>query len=109
MFRPPPVDLKASDVYERRKRPDHDVHLAFEPCVLLPVFRKLNTTDLANCAVACKAWNKIAQDPSLWTSVRYKRFFLEKDNNPESRCSMLNAWSFLIGLEIPIANWFILF
>ena len=82
MFRPPPVDLKASDVYERRKRPDHDVHLAFEPCVLLPVFRKLNTTDLANCAVACKAWNKIAQDPSLWTSVRYKLFFLEKETIP---------------------------
>ena len=77
VFRPPPVEHSAADVYERRRRAagrgdGASFDLTTEQCILLPIFRRLNTTDLANCAVACKAWNKIAQDPSLWTSVRLR-------------------------------------
>ena len=37
---------------------------------MLPIFQKLNTVDLSSCALVCKSWLSIVQDPSLWTSVK---------------------------------------
>ena len=37
---------------------------------MLPIFQKLNTMDLSACALVCKAWVSIVQDPSLWTAVK---------------------------------------
>ena len=68
VFRPPPNEPSTEHVYEKRKKSEVDLRL--EPCIMLPIFQRLNTTDLANCAVTCKAWNKITQDPSLWSTVR---------------------------------------
>ena len=58
VFRPPPVEETAADVYDRRKRGE-EVDLTLQAILILPIFKRLNTTDLANCAVACKAWNKV--------------------------------------------------
>jgi len=79
VFRPPPPPpctgkANAADIYARRAKAGGALDLALEPSLVLPVFQLLNTTDLANCAVACKSWNKIAQDPSLWVSVRLRGF-----------------------------------
>ena len=41
-----------------------------EPLIMLPIFQKLNTIDLSSCALVCKTWLSIVQDPSLWTSVK---------------------------------------
>ena len=37
---------------------------------MLPIFQKLNTIDLSSCALVCKTWLSMMQDPSLWTKVK---------------------------------------
>ena len=68
VFRPPPTILSAEEIYERREKEPVDLRL--ERGVMLGVFRKLNTDDLARVVVVCKAWSKIVQDPALWTTVK---------------------------------------
>ena len=41
-----------------------------EPLIMLPIFQKLNTIDLSSCALVCKTWLSMMQDPSLWTKVK---------------------------------------
>jgi len=69
VFRPPPLQLSAEDIYERR-RAGEQVDLAKERGILLKVFAKLNSLDLGACVLVCKAWNKICQDPQLWSGVK---------------------------------------
>ena len=42
--------------------------------IMLPVFQKLPITDLCNCALVCKSWYQILQDPSLWSKVRFQNW-----------------------------------
>lgn len=68
VVRPPPRQLSAEEIYERRA--EEEVNLVLERGIMLMVFQKLNTVDLSRCVVVCKAWNKIIQDPSLWNTVK---------------------------------------
>ena len=42
--------------------------------IILPILQRLATSDLANCALVCKSWNKIIQDPSLWSTVKFENW-----------------------------------
>ena len=46
------------------------VDIKMEPLIILPIFQKLSTVDLSSCALVCKTWLSIVQDPSLWTCVK---------------------------------------
>ena len=87
IFRPPPPERSAEDIFERRQKYEKGateseilkgevvdgleaVDLKCESLIMLPVFQRLNTTDLSSCAVVCKSWNRILQDPSVWNTVR---------------------------------------
>lgn len=37
---------------------------------MLPIFQRLSTIDLSSCALVCKTWLSIVQDPSLWSTVK---------------------------------------
>ena len=68
VFRPPPMQLGAEEIYERR---EHEaVDLKMERGIMLEVFKRLNTIDLSSCVLVCKAWTKIVQDPALWSTVK---------------------------------------
>ena len=67
VFRPPPLQDDSEPLF-KMTLPE----LLMQRLILLPVFQKLNTTDLSQCALVCKSWNKIIQDPSLWTSVKFE-------------------------------------
>ena len=41
--------------------------LKMQRMIMLPVFQKLPITDLCHCALVCKSWSQILQDPSLWS------------------------------------------
>jgi hypothetical protein len=67
VFRPPPVQqMSAEEIYERRKTSPDVVDLTMERGIMLPVFKMLDTTELAKCVLVCKTWCKIIQDPALW-------------------------------------------
>lgn len=68
VFRPPPLQLSAEEIYERREK--EPVDLKMERGVMLNIFKKLDTIDLSQCVVVCKTWTKIIQDPSLWNKVK---------------------------------------
>ncbi len=72
VVRPPPRQLGAEEVYERRSAAGSDdaVDLKAERAVVLEVFKRLTTVDLSSCVLVCKAWAKIAQDPALWSAVK---------------------------------------
>jgi len=70
VFRPPPVVMKADDVYERLRKDDAGVdRLKMEELVMLPVFRYLTSGEVVTCALVCKTWHRISLDPSLWHTV----------------------------------------
>ena len=60
--------LSAEEIYDRRK--EEKVELSKERGIMLDVFKMLGTVDLSHCVLVCKAWNKIIQDPSLWSAVK---------------------------------------
>ena len=65
VVRPPPKEENLDDLFKMTKD-----DLVLERAIMLGVFQKLPTTDLANCALVCKAWNGVLQDPSLWSTVK---------------------------------------
>ncbi len=65
VVRPPPKTEEMDHLFKMSKD-----QLLLERVVMLGVFQRLPTTDLANCSLVCKDWNSILQDPSLWSSVK---------------------------------------
>ena len=70
----------------------------FHRSIMLPIFQRLPTNDLANCALACKSWNKIIQDPSLWNTVRFENWKIT--SHILSLIGKLKIWFFLNFLII---------
>ncbi len=58
VFRPPPLQLSAEEIYERRREAaaggGEDVDLKMERGIMLRVFQQLDTVDLSNCVVVCR-------------------------------------------------------
>uniref|UniRef100_A0A0K2TRG6 [histone H3]-dimethyl-L-lysine(36) demethylase n=1 Tax=Lepeophtheirus salmonis TaxID=72036 RepID=A0A0K2TRG6_LEPSM len=73
VFRPPPKEVSSPEtIYELRKA-YKDVDLLAESSIILPIFQQLTLIDLSVCSQVCRAWHKIAQDPSLWNKVAITR------------------------------------
>lgn len=70
VVRPPPLQISAEEIYTRRQEGGQHVDLKLERGIMLKVFQKLTTVDLSQCASVCRDWNKIIQDPSLWSVVK---------------------------------------
>jgi hypothetical protein len=68
VFRPAPIKDDPEPLFKL-----DPPELKFQRLIMLPVFQQLTTTDLSNCSQVCKSWNKILQDPSLWTTVRLQQ------------------------------------
>ena len=67
VFRPPPLELTAQQIYGRRAK--GLVSLVLEELVAVAVFRHLTTPDLVRCAQVCRAWHQASLHPSLWHTV----------------------------------------
>ena len=67
VFRPPSLKDNPEPLFKMSLD-----ELLLHRLIMLPIFQRLPTSDLANCALVCKSWNKIIQDPSLWSTVRFE-------------------------------------
>ena len=62
MFRPAALKEDAEPLFKMSLN-----ELKMQRMIMLPVFQKLPITDLCHCALVCKSWSQILQDPSLWS------------------------------------------
>ena len=69
VYRPPPLVQNTEHLFKLNRS-----ELSTQRLIILPVFQYLNTTDLRNCALTCKDWNQIIQDPSLWSAVKFENW-----------------------------------
>ena len=69
IFRPPEKTENLEPLFKMSLE-----QLKLQRGVLLPIFQRLNTSDLPNVAKVCKSWNQVLQDPSLWSRVRFERW-----------------------------------
>jgi len=69
VFRPPALKNDLGPLYKMSLD-----ELLLQRSIMLPIFQRLPTSDLANCALVCKSWNEIIQDPSLWNTVRFENW-----------------------------------
>ena len=69
VFRPPSLKDNPEPLFKMSLD-----ELLLHRLIMLPIFQRLPTSDLANCALVCKSWNKIIQDPSLWSTVRFENW-----------------------------------
>lgn len=69
VFRPPPSKDDPEPMFKMSLE-----ELLLQKLIMLPIFQRLNTSDLPNCALVCKSWNGILQDPSLWSSVKFEQW-----------------------------------
>ncbi len=67
VFRPPAVMEETGPLFSMSLE-----QLLKQNAVMLPVFQRLSTADLPACALVCKAWSGIVQDPSLWSHVSFQ-------------------------------------
>ena len=67
IFRPPALQADFDPLFKMSL-----AELKLQRLILLPIFQRLRTSDLPNCALVCKSWNQAMQDPSLWTNVRFQ-------------------------------------
>ena len=67
VFRPAPFKEDPQPLFKMNLS-----ELKLQKLIMLPVFQKLPTNDLANCALVCKSWKQILQDPSVWNKVQFE-------------------------------------
>ena len=67
VFRPAPFKEDPEPLFKMNLS-----ELKLQKLIMLPVFQKLPTNDLANCALVCKSWKQILQDPSVWNKVQFE-------------------------------------
>jgi F-box-like len=83
VFRPPPLELTAQQIYDRRAAASKGsaaaaVSLPLEELLLVGIFRYLSTSDLLRCGLVCQAWHKASLHPSLWHTVNLAGLFFLK-------------------------------
>lgn len=68
VFRPPKAEAEDPETLFKMSLDQ----LLMQSSVMLPIFGYLNTNDLSQCALVCKTWKNILQDPALWSSVKFQ-------------------------------------